>query len=236
MNETGTSKETFPFSRLIYSFIYLLFLPVLLLLLAGDWRWMEGWIFSAIFVLGSCATLLYLYFTDPELLKERYGSPVQKEQKPWDRVLLSVFFLEFLIWFAIMPLEAKRYRWSLAFPFGIRVAGMVFVILGFYVVFAALRENTFAAPVVKMQKERGQHVISTGPYAIVRHPMYAGATLLFIGGPMLLSSNAGMMLGVVLIVTIAIRSLGEEAMLKEELPGYREYMQVVRNRIIPFLF
>lgn len=230
------SEAKFPLSRLIYSFIYLLFLPVLLLVLAGDWRWFEGWIFSAIFVLGSCATLLYLYFTDPELLKERYGSPVQQEQKPWDRVLLSVFFLEFLIWFAIMPLEAKRYKWSLAFPFGVRVAGMVFVILGFYVVFAALRENTFAAPVVKMQKERGQHVISTGPYGIVRHPMYAGATLLFIGGPMLLSSNAGMMLGFVLIATIAIRSVGEEAMLKEELPGYREYMETVRFRIIPGLF
>ena len=110
------------------------------------------------------------------------------------------------------------------------------MVLGFYVVFAALRENTFAAPVVKMQKERGQQVISTGPYAIVRHPMYAGLTLLFIGGPMLLSSNAGMMLGFVMILTIAIRSLGEEAMLKEELPGYREYMQLVRFRMIPGLF
>lgn len=229
------TQATFPLSRLIYSFIYLLFFPVLLLVLAGDWRWMEGWIFSAIFVLGSCATLIYLYFTDPELLKERYGSPVQKEQKPWDKVLLLVFFLEFLIWFAIMPLE-KRFGWLGTFPLGPRVTGMVFMVIGFYVLFSALRENTFAAPVVKMQKERGQHVISTGPYAIVRHPMYSGATLLFIGGPMLLSSNAGMIVGFVLIVTIAIRSLGEEAMLREELPGYREYMQVVRSRIIPFLF
>lgn len=236
MNETSTSKATFPISRLVYTFIYLLFFPLLLLLLAGDWRWMEGWIFSTIFVLGSWATLLYLYFTDPELLKERYGSPVQREQKPWDKVLLSVFFLEFLIWFAVMPLDAKRFAWSATFPLWPRVTGMVFMVIGFYVLFAALRENTFAAPVVKMQKERGQHVIATGPYSIVRHPMYAGATLLFIGGPMLLSSNAGMVLGFVLIVTIAIRSLGEEAMLKEELPGYREYMQLVRNRIIPFLF
>jgi protein-S-isoprenylcysteine O-methyltransferase Ste14 len=230
------STAPFPLSRLIYSFIYLLFFPLLLLVLAGDWRWMEGWIFSAIFVLGSCATLLYLYFTDPELLKERYGSPVQKEQKPWDKVLLLVFFLEFLIWFALMPLDAKRFGWSATFPLWPRVAGMVLMVVGFYVLFSALKENTFAAPVVKMQKERGQHVISTGPYSIVRHPMYTGATLLFIGGPLLLSSNAGMIVGFGLIVTIAIRSLGEEAMLREELPGYREYMQIVRNRIIPFLF
>lgn len=236
MNKTSTGKVTFPFSRLIYSFIYLLFFPVLLLVLAGDWRWIEGWIFSGIFVLGSVATLLYLYFTDPELLNERYGSPVQKEQKGWDKILLSVFFLEFLIWFALMPVDAKRYAWSATFPLWARVTGMVFMLVGFYVLFAALKENTFAAPVVKMQKERGQQVVSTGPYSLVRHPMYAGATLLFIGGPLLLSSRAGIVLSAILIVTIAIRSVGEEAMLREELPGYRDYMRMVRWRIIPFFF
>jgi protein-S-isoprenylcysteine O-methyltransferase Ste14 len=147
-----------------------------------------------------------------------------------------VFFLEFLIWFAIMPLEAKRFGWSATFPLWSRVTGMVLMLVGFYVLFAALKENTFAAPVVKMQKERGQQVVSTGPYSLVRHPMYAGATLLFIGGPLLLSSTAGMVLSAILIVTIAIRSVGEEAMLKEELPGYREYMRVVRWRIVPFFF
>jgi protein-S-isoprenylcysteine O-methyltransferase Ste14 len=236
MNETSKSKATFPLSRLIYSFIYLLFFPVLLLVLAGDWRWIEGWIFSAIFVLGSVATLLYLYFTDPELLKERYGSPVQKEQKSWDKILLSVFFLEFLLWFVVMPLDARRFAWSATFPLWSRVTGMVLMIVGFYVLFRALKENTFAAPVVKMQKERGQQVVSTGPYSLVRHPMYAGATLLFIGGPLLLSSNAGIGFSAILIVTIALRSVGEEAMLREELPGYRDYMRIVRWRMIPFFF
>ena len=236
MKKTSKSKATFPLARLLYSFIYLLVFSVLLFVLAGDWRWTEGWIFSAIFVLGSYATLLYLYFTDPELLNERYGSPIQKEQKPWDKVLLSVFFLEFLIWFTIMPLDAKRLGWSATFPLWARIAGMLVMSFGTYVLFAALRENTFAAPVVKMQKERGQEVISTGPYSLVRHPMYAGAMLLFIGGPMLLSSNAGMVLSAIMIVTIAIRSVGEEAMLKEELPGYREYMRIVRWRIVPFFF
>ena len=234
MKQTGTTS--FPVSRLIYSFFYLAFFPLILFLLAGDWRWLEGWIFSAIFVGGSCATLLYLYFTDPALLNERYGSPVQKEQKAWDKVLLVLFFVEFLVWFVIMPLDAKRYAWTLPYSQGVRMAGMILLLAGFYILFAALRENTFAAPVVKMQKERGQHVISSGPYALVRHPMYAGALLLFISGPMLLSSNYGLALGLVLIVTIAIRSLGEEAMLKEELPGYCEYMQKVRWRMIPFVF
>lgn len=231
-----SNATSFPLSRLVYSFIYLVLFPLILFLLAGDWAWVEGWIFSAIFVGGSFATLLYLYFTDPALLNERYGSPVQKEQKPWDKVLLVLFFVEFLIWFVIMPLDAKRYGWTTTYPALVRGAGLIFLVVGMYVLFAALRENTFAAPVVKMQKERGQHVISSGPYGIVRHPMYAGALLLFLGGPMLLSSNYGLALGFVLTVTIAIRSLGEEAMLKEELPGYREYTREVRWRMVPFVF
>jgi protein-S-isoprenylcysteine O-methyltransferase Ste14 len=232
MNQRGA----FPVSRLVYSFIYLALFPLILLLLAGDWRWFEGWLFSGIFAGGSFATLLYLYFNDPALLNERYGSPVQKEQKTWDKVLLVVFFVEFLAWFAMMPLDAKRYGWTQPYPAGVRALGTILLIAGMYVLFAALRENSFAAPVVKMQKERGQYVISTGPYALVRHPMYAGALLLFIGGPIMLSSSVGLLLGFTLIVTLGVRIIGEEAMLKEELPGYREYMQKVRSRLIPFVF
>lgn len=110
MKERSTSKTTFPISRLVYSFFYLLFFPLLLFVVAGDWRWVEGWIFSAIFVLGSFGTLLYLYFTDPELLHERFASPVQKEQKPWDKVLLLVFIFEFLVWVVLMPFQLVKFR------------------------------------------------------------------------------------------------------------------------------
>jgi len=223
-------------SKLIASFVYLAFFPVILFVLAGDWRWIEGWLFSVIFLLMSFGTLVYLYFHDPELLQERFGSPVQEGQKPWDKVLLSLFFLEFLVWFAIMPLDARRLGWSPTFPLWLKTTGTLLLLLASYLLFEALKENTFAAPVVKMQKERGQKVISTGLYSIVRHPMYAGATLLFISAPLLLGSVYGLIMGLVLIITIAIRSLGEEAMLKQELPGYREYMQKVKWRLIPFIF
>lgn len=228
--------NTFPLARLLLSFVYLLLFPLVFFVLAGDWRWLEGWLFVLIFFGGSSATLLYLYFADPALLHERYASPLQKEQKSWDKVLLMVFFLEFLAWFLIMPLDAKRFGWTSTFPFWLRVVGAIFFALGFYWMFAAMRENTFAAPVVKMQKERGQEVVSTGPYAKVRHPMYTGALLMFLNGPLLVSSYAGVILGLVLTITIAIRSIGEETMLKEELAGYREYMQRVRWRMIPFVF
>ena len=223
-------------SKLIGSFFYLLFFPLILFSLAGDWRWTEGWIYSVIFLLMSFGTLFYLYFHDPELLKERFGSPIQQTQKPWDKVLLSLFFVEFIVWFAIMPLDARRYAWSPPFPLWLRALGALLQIIATYLVFEAMRENTFAAPVVKMQKERGQKVISTGLYAIVRHPMYAGATLLFISAPLLLGSIIGLALGLVLILTIGARSVGEEAMLKAELDGYRDYMRKVKWRMIPYVF
>jgi protein-S-isoprenylcysteine O-methyltransferase Ste14 len=225
-----------PLSKVIGAFLYLLFFPVILFVLAGDWRWIEGWLFSVVFLLMCYSTLLYLYFYDPALLKERFGSPVQPAQKPWDKVLLSLFVVDFLVWFAIMPLDARRFGWSPAFPFRVKVTGTVLLVLSSVILFEALRENTFAAPVVKIQKERGQHVISTGLYGIVRHPMYAGAVLLFVAGPLLLSSVFGLIMGLVLIITIAVRSIGEEAMLKQELEGYSDYMKKVKWRMIPFVF
>src|ERR1044071_8201312 len=167
-------------SKLIGSFFYLALFPVILFVLAGDWRWIEGWLFSIIFLVMCFSTLLYLYFYDPALLKERFGSPIQPNQKTWDKVLLLLFFIDFLVWFAIMPLDARRYHWSPTFPLWLGASGTVLLTIAIVMVFEALRENTFAAPVVKMQKERGQTVVSTGMYGVVRHPMYAGALLLFV--------------------------------------------------------
>ena len=234
MNSNNTT--TVPLSKVIGSLVHLLLLPAMLFLFAGDWRWIEGWVYSAIFLLMSYGILVYLYFYDPALLNERFKSPIQENQKRWDKFLLLLFFVEFLVWFAIMPLDARRFGWSPPFPFWLRALGALLQIIATYIVFAAMRENTFAAPVVKMQKERGQKVISTGLYAIVRHPMYAGATLLFISGPLLLGSLVGLVLALLLIITIAARAVGEEAMLKQELEGYRDYMGKVKWRMIPYVF
>jgi protein-S-isoprenylcysteine O-methyltransferase Ste14 len=230
------ANESISVSKLIATFVYLLLFPVILLSLAGDLRWPEGWVYSIVFYVMCSANLLYLHFKDPALLKERFGSPVQKEQKSWDKVLLLLFFLEFLIWFMLMPLDARRFHWSPEFPLWTRIAGGVLLVLAMGMLFEAMRENTFAAPVVKMQKERGQKVISTGMYGIIRHPMYAGAVLLFISTPLLLGSIYGLAIGLLLIVTLATRSLGEEAMLRQELDGYSDYMNKVKWRIIPFVF
>jgi len=236
MNQTNDLSAKASLWQVIFSFFYLLIYPAILFFVSGDWRWTEGWIFAIVFFSLSYTTVIYLYVKDPALLNERFGPPIQKKQKSWDKILLSSFIFGFLVWFAIMPLDAKRFGWSPEFPLWMKIVGTLLFISAFVILFAAMKENTFAAPVVKMQKERGQKVISTGLYGIVRHPMYSGGTLLFISAPLLLGSVYGLAIGFLLIIIIAIRSVGEEAMLRQELDGYDEYMKKVRWRLIPFVF
>ena len=236
MNRITETSANSSFRQVIITVFYLLIYPVLLFLLSGDWFWAEGWIFSIAFCLLGFSIVLYLYFKDPKLLNERFGSPFQKEQKSWDKILLGLVMLGFLMWFIAMPLDAKRFGCSPPFPLWLKIVGANLLVTGFAVLFAALAENTFAAPLVKIQKKRGQKVISTGAYAIVRHPMYLGGTLLFFGAPLLLNSIYGLTSGVLLTILIAARSVGEEKMLVRELDGYGDYMKKVRWRLMPFVF
>jgi protein-S-isoprenylcysteine O-methyltransferase Ste14 len=222
--------------QLFLTTLYLLFFPALLFFVAGDWYWIEGWVYSLIFV-GLCfALIIYLYFNDPGLLKERYSPAYQKGQALWDKVFLSVFMLLYFVWFVIIPLDAKRYHWSPEFPLWVKIVGGLLTILSFVIIFEVFRENSFAAPVVKVQEERHQKVISTGLYGIIRHPMYMGAIFIFIGPSLLLGSVYALVIGLVAIVLIAVRSIGEEKVLAKKLDGYTDYMKKVRWRLIPYIF
>jgi len=112
----------------------------------------------------------------------------------------------------------------------------VLIALCMIVVWQTFRFNTFAAPQVRMQKDRAHQVITGGPYSIVRHPMYAGALLLFVGTPLLLGSWWGLLFVPVAVVGIGIRAVGEERMLRRELPAYDRYAQQVRFRLLPGLW
>lgn len=234
--EDKAKKAPLSLLQILLTALYLLFFPVLLFLLAGDWYWIEGWIYSAIFV-GLCSgCVIYLYFKDPGLLKERYSSAYQKGQASWDKIFLSVFMLLYFAWFVVIPLDAKRYQWSPEFPVWMKIAGGLLTVFSFAIIVEVFRENSFAAPVVKVQEERHQKVISTGLYSMIRHPMYFGAIFLFLGPPLLMGSVYALAVGLVAIVLIAIRSIGEESVLREQLEGYDEYMKKVRWRLIPYVF
>lgn len=134
-----------------------------------------------------------------------------------------------------MGLDAARFRWS-RIPIPLQVFGWAVLLISCYVFYLTFRENTYLSPAVRIQKERGQKVINTGPYRHVRHPMYAGFALYVIGTALMLGSWVGLAFGLVLIVAVARRAIFEEQTLQRELNGYDEYMKSVRYRFIPGLW
>jgi protein-S-isoprenylcysteine O-methyltransferase Ste14 len=138
-------------------------------------------------------------------------------------------------WLVLMALDAVRFRWSQV-PLWAQALGAILIALCMYMAYLVFRENSFAAPTVKMQTERGHRVVTSGPYAYVRHPMYAGALLYFIGTPLLLGSWYGLAAAPLMVAILAVRAVKEERMLAEELAGYRGYAARVRYRLVPWVW
>ena len=208
------------------------FMGFLLLFAANDWRWGQAWSFLAIFAVGSIAFGAWLLRRDPALLASRLGPFAQRGQPRWDRILLPTFIAIWCGWLVLMALDARRWHTS-EVPRPLNVLGGALVITGFLLTALVLRENSFAEPVVRVQTERGQRVIDTGPYAVVRHPMYASSLLYLVGMPLLLGSWYGLLIVPLMILVMAPRAVFEERLLKRELPGYAAYMTRVRHRLIP---
>ena len=207
-------------------FVLLLFVP------AGSLAWPQGWVFLVLFDGCSLAIGYWLLRTDPALLAERMKSPFDANQKPRDRAVMGVLLLCFGVWLVFMALDARRFRWSDT-PLWAQAIGAALIVVAFWAWSRVLRVNSFASTRVRLQPERGQTVISTGPYAIVRHPMYADALFLMIGAPLLLGSLWGLLGVLPVLPLLALRIRGEEAVLMDGLPGYRAYAAKVRFRLVP---
>jgi protein-S-isoprenylcysteine O-methyltransferase Ste14 len=199
---------------------------------AGNWHWPHAWVLLAIFALGSAGFGAWLVRRDPALLASRLGPLLQRGQPLWDKVFLLTFVLIWSAWLALMAVDAQRWHTS-DLPLWLNVVGGTLLVVGFFATVLVFRENSFAAPVIRVQSERGQRVIDTGPYAVVRHPMYAAAILYLIGIPLLLGSWLGLMLVPLMIAGMAPRAVFEERLLRRELQGYDDYTTRVRYRLIP---
>ena len=207
-------------------------LAAILFAAAGTLDWPSGWTYLGVFAAMSLGISLWLAEADPDLLRERLASPYQKGQKAFDRVFLSVVMVVYLGWTALMGLDARRLGWSHV-PLAAQGLGAVVIVLTYIGVAWVFATNSFAAPVIRVQAERGQTVIDTGPYAWVRHPMYAFALPQFVGAPLLLGSWWGLAIVPVAYLGLAWRIFGEEAMLRQELAGYEDYARRVRFRLLP---
>jgi protein-S-isoprenylcysteine O-methyltransferase Ste14 len=204
----------------------------LLFVCAGTLLWPAGWAFMALFFGFALVLVIWLAREEPELLQERMSSQIQSGQPLWDKVFVAAVMVLFVVWLTLMPLDAVRFGWS-EVPGWLQVLGALGVVLSFYIMFLTFRENAYLALVVKVQEERGQSVVSTGPYRYVRHPMYASTLLFFPGAALLLGSWWGLMLCAVLLGLLVWRIPLEERMLENGLAGYDEYARKVRYRLIP---
>jgi protein-S-isoprenylcysteine O-methyltransferase Ste14 len=222
--------------KMILTAVYMLIYPALTFGLAGDWSWIEGWVFNVWFLVLCGGTIIYLYRKDPALLAERYRRPGTGGEKGWDKYFIYAFLSLFTVWFVLMPLDAKRFRWSPEFPLWLKAVGFLILIVSSFFLFRAFSDNTFLSPLVRIQAERRHTVVSTGVYAVVRHPMYLGAACLFLGTPVLLGSFGGLALGALMVFMMMARIVGEEKMLAAELEGYADYRRKVKYRLLPFIW
>jgi protein-S-isoprenylcysteine O-methyltransferase Ste14 len=224
MSKTLTTKA------LVGGIIQLLMFPLILFLAAGTVAWLAGWIFLILLYSFIVATVRLLSKHNPDLLEERM-SVFKPNQKGWDKMFFLLFAVS-IIWLVLMPLDAVRFHWS-QIPVWLQAVGVLVQACSFALIYLTFRENAYLTPTVRIQEERGQTVVSTGPYRYVRHPMYSGCFLFFAGMALLLGSGLGLLLSPLLIGLFVGRAVLEEQMLREELPGYDAYMTKVSYRFIP---
>ena len=199
---------------------------------AGTFDYWQGWAFLAAYFFPSLAITVYAVRYDPELLKRRMKGGPMAEKRVSQRIIMTFASLGFVA-LLVVPALDRRYGWS-HLPAGIVVLGCVLVVAWFALVWFVFRENRFASATIEVAG--GQKVIATGPYAVVRHPMYAASVGLFLGAPLALGSLWGLAGFAIAFPAIVLRLLDEETLLARDLPGYRDYLAHVRWRLIPGVF
>jgi len=196
---------------------------------AGTTDYWQAWLYLAIFFGAGALLTLYLMRKDPALLERRMSGGPTAEKRGAQRVIMTATSLCFIA-LLVVPAFDRRIGWSSIPIYGV-LAGDALVVIGFYFIFLVYKENTFTAATIQVVAE--QTVVSTGPYAIVRHPMYASGLLYLLGTPIALGSYWGVIPFVCLVPFLIWRLFDEEQLLRETLPGYREYQQKVRHRLLP---
>jgi|SRR5436190_10197317 protein-S-isoprenylcysteine O-methyltransferase Ste14 len=216
---------------LLHNVLWVVGLGALLLLPAGTLRWPAAWLYLATTAALGLAGGLWLARVDPALLEERMRPMMQEDQPEADKKFMLAFGAAALAWFIVLGLDHRWHGPNL--PLALQALGYVLMLAATLFMLRVIRENTFAAPVVKVQAERSHRVIDSGPYAFVRHPMYSGAVLYFVAIALMLGSLWGLALTPVFFVLFSIRAGLEERVLTGGLPGYADYVARVRYRLVP---
>ena len=217
---------------IIREYISRILMLVFLLLAAGDLRWQRAWTFFLFMVVMNFLFHLFVVIPNPDLYNER-GNP-KENVKPWDRKCVLIYGLIGYFSMIFIGLD-KRFGWSYLNENWI-IPGAVLITLSFSLSAWCMRVNRYFSSVVRIQNDRGQRVCDRGPYSVIRHPGYFSAFLFYFGSPMMLGSVIAFMFAFLVIAVFSYRIIREEEALTEELPGYKEYKEKIKYRLLPGLW
>ena len=212
--------------------IEFLVIALTLFLPAGTLAWPAAWVFLGLLFVSGLPMTWWLLKYDPGLVEERMRF---RPQLARDKVFFAIALVFVLFWLMLISLDSVRFHWS-RMPVELKTLGALLLLISLCISFLTMRENPYSSAVVRVQKEREQTVISTGPYRYVRHPMYTGACLFFLGTALLLGSWYGVLCTPVFISLFAVRAVLEERLLREELEGYDAYVVRVKYRFLPHIW
>lgn len=229
MSET---KRAFTLRSIFLMVVVVLIVPFLPMIISGAWDWWEAWAYGIIGVLGFIISRALAAKRHPDILAERSRSIELTDAKPWDKVLAPLLAFGSILILTVSGLD-KLFAWTQPFSLAVKITALVVIILGFAFGSWALIENRFFSGVVRIQTDRGHHVVSTGPYRYVRHPGYSGALWMYLAMPLLLDSVWAFIPAVLLAGVLVLRTSMEDRTLQNELAGYKEFTQKTKYRLFP---
>ena len=226
------TKRTFTLKVIIQLLIVVVIVPLLPLLISGAWDWWEAWVYGVIGILGFVVSRALAAKRHPDILAERARSMEMKDAKPWDKFLAPVMALGSVIILIVAGLD-KLFGWTSPFSLPVKLAALILILFGFVLGSWALMENRFFSGVVRIQTDRGHYVVTTGPYRFVRHPGYVGALWSYLAMPIFLDSLWAFIPTGLLVIVIFLRTYMEDKTLQTEIPGYKEFSQKTKYRLLP---
>lgn len=225
-------KKRIPLQAVILMLFFIVVIPLLPLLISRRWNWWEAWAYAGISILGFAISRMLAARRHPDILYERARFLQHEDAKPFDKILSPLVGLGG----GIIPIIAgldELFQWSPVFSPTVKIISLIIILAGYTLASYALIENRFFSGMVRIQTDRNHEVVSGGPYRWVRHPGYAGSLITYPVIPLLLDSEWTFIPAVLLIIILVIRTYMEDNTLQQELPGYADYAQKVRYRLVP---
>jgi protein-S-isoprenylcysteine O-methyltransferase Ste14 len=229
----ATEKPRLSAGEIVRALIFFLLIPFVPLLAAGDWGWAQGWLYAVVTIGMSILSRVLIFKKSPGLLKERASFSSAEGVKPWDKKIVPFITLYLPLVTLIVAGLNERFGWLPSIPTWVEWAALVVILLGYAVGMWAMLSNPFFSAVVRIQTERGHVAVDAGPYRYVRHPGYSSGIFTWLAIPLLLGSFWALIPAAVACGLVVLRTKLEDKTLIEELPGYREYAERTRYRLLP---